>query len=112
MRRIAVPRKGRGERPSTRNAQMRCGFRKGQAEARRTAVWAAIWRGWQPGARIRLRRQPSVRRYRLPVDEPARPCRTQARAGSRRKLADGIIEAQRREIDEMKALIRDLESPR
>ena len=27
-----------------------------------------------------------------------------------RKLADGIIEAQRREIDEMKALIQDLES--
>ncbi len=27
-----------------------------------------------------------------------------------RKLADGIIEAQRREIDEMKALIKDLES--
>ncbi len=26
-----------------------------------------------------------------------------------RKLADGIIEAQRREIDEMKALIKDLE---
>ncbi len=27
-----------------------------------------------------------------------------------RKLADGIIEAQRREIDEMKALIKDLEN--
>ncbi len=29
-----------------------------------------------------------------------------------RKLADGIIEAQRREIDEMKFLIDDLESKR
>lgn len=29
-----------------------------------------------------------------------------------RKLADGIIDAQRREIDEMKALIRDLENQR
>ena len=29
-----------------------------------------------------------------------------------RKLADGIIEAQRREIDEMKALIQDLETKR
>ena len=29
-----------------------------------------------------------------------------------RKLADGIIEAQRREIDEMKMLIRDLENQR
>ncbi|MEO7134628.1 MAG: DUF305 domain-containing protein [Vicinamibacterales bacterium] len=29
-----------------------------------------------------------------------------------RKLADGIIEAQRREIDEMKTLIRDLENQR
>ena len=29
-----------------------------------------------------------------------------------RKLADGIIEAQRREIDEMKALIKDLEAKR
>lgn len=29
-----------------------------------------------------------------------------------RKLADGIIEAQRREIDEMKALINDLENKR
>ena len=29
-----------------------------------------------------------------------------------RKLADQIIEAQRREIDEMKALIRDLDTPR